>query len=254
VIKNSILRKFLGLGRVEELRLALTCDRNPAEPLMGSLPIALAVLISLLPLYGGALTELQQRIDAVTLFVGIAACLALVLRARLKIPFQSVSSWKDSLRLTHTAFALGCIPTVLVLLIHPEALYQIAPHEHAHAAHPLPPHRWNIGFLLLQVSVWAGLTEEIIYRGLLISVLRRWNIFPSQGARDIFALLVSSLIFGATHFLTWGLVMSYALFGLGLGLGAAYLAIGERLLPVVIYHIIFDSLSLAAAFFTFRVG
>lgn len=105
----------------------------------------------------------------------------------------------------------------------------------------------GIALMVIKVSVWAGLTEEIIFRGMLISILRRWQAFNKQLHRDLFAVIVSAAVFGLSHIFVWGPVMALVLFGLGLGFGVAYIAIGELLLPVVVYHIGFDILSIGAS-------
>jgi len=112
----------------------------------------------------------------------------------------------------------------------------------------------NLSTFIVQVSVWAGLTEEFIYRGLLITALRRSPMFGmNQINKDKVAILVSAVIFGFSHYMLWGLPASLTLTGLGLGFGIAYIAIGELILPLIVYHIIFDILSLSFAFLAYKM-
>lgn len=194
----------------------------------------------------------KRDVDIVTIFVGVAAVLAILFRIRHKIAFTSVKKWGWALSHTHTAFALGCIPTVVLLLISPELLIPVSQGGGGEVAQP-PPLATIVQFIL-QISVWAGLTEEFIYRGLVISVLRRSTIIAkSQRNRDRAAILISALIFGLSHYPVWGLPVSITLVGLGLGFGVAYIAIRELLLPLIVYHILFDILSLTFAFWAHRV-
>ena len=93
------------------------------------------------------------------------------------------------------------------------------------------------------------MTEEIIYRGLVVSGLRRIGFCKAQLRTDLVACAVSALLFGVAHAGTWGLPAALAIMGLGFGFGVGYIAAGERLIPVIIYHFAFDFLSLVATLF-----
>lgn len=82
---------------------------------------------------------------------------------------------------------------------------------------------------MLSVAVIAGLTEELVFRGLVISRLRK-------GMGTAAAVIVSALIFGFAH----GSVLAsgYAAL-LGLLLGALY-ARYRSVLPGIIFHIFFN--------------
>ena len=64
---------------------------------------------------------------------------------------------------------------------------------------------------------------------------------------DVFAVLASGIIFGLAHIPSWGIALSLAITGLGIGFGVAYVANGERLAPLIVYHAVFDICSLTAA-------
>ena len=251
MIRNQFLIKFLGIARFQELRCALSSESKVSKtPSLGSAHVFLAVMLALLPAISGSLGSLPSDVDITTVLVGTAAVLAVMFRNRVQIPFLAVDNWKRSMHLVHTAFAIGCIPALLLVLFHPEALYLLSKpvQQDSPGVHTVIP--WWL--FVLQVSMWAGFTEELIYRGLLVSVLRRWSALHTQPARDLFAVTLSAFVFGLGHLSSWGPGMSMALVGLGFGLGLAYLAIGERLLPVIIYHILFDALSLSCALFSYR--
>ncbi|MBN8549002.1 MAG: CPBP family intramembrane metalloprotease [Deltaproteobacteria bacterium] len=246
----ALVRNFLGIEKFRSLFQALAEQSRQAPAAhISTLGVAVAILISALPLLAFYQGSRDSGIDYSTLLVGVSACLAMLYRSRNGIPFLSVRAWKSSLRLTHIAFALGCIPTLFMLLYSPQALFQISP--------PTKPDGHAMTFSLLTIlsfiigtATWAAVTEEFIYRGLLISVLRRWDAIANPRVRDAVAIFVSALLFGLAHLPTWGPAMSFALFGLGLGLGMAYVAIGELVLPVIVYHIVFDILSLSFAIFS----
>jgi membrane protease YdiL (CAAX protease family) len=206
------------------------------------------MLIAMLPLLSFYVDQHSSRLDFKTLLVGLAAALAIIFRVRSHIPFGSVARWRESLSLTHVAFAIGCIPTLIILLVSPEALFQLEIVRSDNTSGATP----SLSSLLLSIAAaatWAALTEEFIYRGLLISVFRRWRAISSPAMRDALAVFVSALVFGLAHLPSWGPLMSVALFGLGIGFGIAYLAVGELLLPLIVYHLIFDIMSLSFAIF-----
>ena len=247
MIQTAWLRKLVGMERLEALARALAEEnKKPITPHLGNGTLLLAVLISLMPASSAYLTYLSSSLDVTTVAVGIAACLGMVVRTNRGITFLGVTNWSRSFYLTHTAFALGCIPTLLLMLFSPQALYNLGTYSHDQASvQQVAPQ--SIYFFILKVSLWAGFTEEFIFRGLIVSVARRWKGLDTQLQRDVFAVVLSALIFGAGHLHSWGPLMSLAVAGIGGGLAVAYIAIGERLLPVIIYHCLFDMLSLAFA-------
>ena len=249
MIHNRTVRRLAGIDKILDLARALTTAPQP-QARLGTLAIAGAVLISALPMLSFYTEPGLDRVDFKTLLVGIAASFAILFRRRLGIHLGSVTQWRRSLHLTHVAFALGCIPTLLVIALYPEALYHLQPSQSgtASAGGP-PPALSSILLHLAGIAAWAALTEEFIFRGLLIGVFRRWNALPSGRTRDTIAVLASAAMFGLAHLPSWGPAMSFALFGLGIGFGLAYIAIGEVLLPLIVYHLIFDFLSLSFAVF-----
>ena len=256
MISNSYVRTFLAIDRFEELvkTFKRESDKVP-ETQLGTSRVFAAIIIGLLPAAAAYLHIAAKTLDVTTVFVGIAACLAILFRVYHRIPFYSVARWKESLSAVHTAVAVGCIPTVIIVIWYPEALFSMVESEVAENAPGIvvKPSLARSLLFIFTVSVWAGITEEFIYRGLIISVLRRWHGFSTQRRRDIFAILVSSAVFAVSHFQTWGPEMSIALFGLGIGFGIAFIAVGELMLPLIIYHILFDALSLSFAMISLKL-
>jgi membrane protease YdiL (CAAX protease family) len=82
--------------------------------------------------------------------------------------------------------------------------------------------------------VTTPVSEEILYRGLLVAWLRR------VGWRDTAILLVGGLIFGANHFIPLGFVWSVAMVGLGTILFALRLRY-DSLSPAWLAHILFNA-------------
>ncbi|HET6405497.1 MAG TPA: CPBP family intramembrane glutamic endopeptidase [Candidatus Thermoplasmatota archaeon] len=81
--------------------------------------------------------------------------------------------------------------------------------------------------LIVLVSGMAGITEEILFRGILLSRLARWMPFA-------LAALVQALFFGFIHagYGTWTHVLAPAVFGLGMAWVARVLGI----LPAILLH------------------
>lgn len=252
MIKNRFLYKFLGIERIKELSYAI---RNQPAPLanVSTTGVLIALSLALLPSAGHYIIPYSKKLDISTVLIGVTTCLSLVLRRRLGIPFESVRNWGRAFKLTHVAFALGCVPTVILVLFRPEALYMLG--NAANGDSTVNIHStFGVASFVLGVSIWAGLTEEIIFRGMLLSILRRWRVLNKQAHRDVFAVLLSSLVFGLGHVSLWGLSLSLAVTGLGIGFGMAYIATKEVLLPLVIYHAMFDALSLTFSFVSYKLG
>lgn len=249
---RAALFHLLGVDRIKELYYAYRSEtlNKCAYPQLSSITLFYAVLVAALPAFSFFIKDLSVRIDITTVAVGIAVCLAVLFRLNTRLSIESIPDWRQALRLTHTAFAIGCIPIVAIVIAFPDSIYQVRDYVSAADGKStgMPPVRSAIWFIL-SVSVWAGLTEEMIYRGMLVSALRRWHGFSQQWQRDLFAVTISSLMFGLVHLYSWGPLMSLALVGIGAGFSMAYIAIGERLSALIIYHILFDALSLSASFF-----
>jgi membrane protease YdiL (CAAX protease family) len=87
---------------------------------------------------------------------------------------------------------------------------------------------------LLGISVLAGLGEELMFRGVLLDLLRGWfGIWA--------AVVLTSALFGAMHALT----LTYALFAAGMGafMAGLWLWTGNLLVPIVA-HALYDFLAL----------
>lgn len=85
---------------------------------------------------------------------------------------------------------------------------------------------------ILSVAVVAGITEELVFRGLVISRLRK-------GMGMTAAVVISSVIFGAAHGALIAVVYAALL---GLLLGAMY-ARYESVIPGIIFHVFFNMTS-----------
>jgi membrane protease YdiL (CAAX protease family) len=252
MIRNPHLRLFLGLDRFKELWDAWhATNRQPVANNLSSIAIIFTIIVALLPALAFNMRDYFHAIDEVTIAIGIATCLAVLFRVNSRIPFLKVPNWRRALSITHTAFALGCIPLILVLLFYPEGLQILTSRavEHSREGGVIQANHLDALLFILKVAVWAGLTEEFIFRGMLISAIRRWNLIKTQRARDITAVIFSATIFGLSHFASWGPTMSFVLIALGVGFGIAYIAIGELLLPLIVYHILFDILSLSLSIY-----
>ena len=195
----------------------------------------------------------SSKLVLVSVVTGILVLLGLIFRNRIGIRLKKVDNWRKSLSTVHVAFALGCIPTVILAMIDTEMFAKRITSLSTQSGPPVLTRPsvfellCQISFMIVTTSAWASVTEEVLFRGVLVSVLRRFSFFTTQFKRDFFAVMLSSLLFGFAHYSNWGLFSSLALTGLGLGFGFGYLAVGERLTPLIIYHFIFDFISLSIA-------
>lgn len=245
---NQIIRKLLGIDRFQELHQHwISAHQTLAKPSYPSSVILIGLTIALFPIIAAYIGDPKLTSYLMTLTVGVSALLAVVYRIRKGLLFALTPEFTKPLRLTHSAFALGCIPALALLLFNPSALTGMSKEDVVVSGAVTTSSFAAILFWIVRVAIWAGITEEIIFRGLLVSLIRRWSIIPSQQWRDIAAVLISAALFALAHYPIWGVQVSLAIFGLGLGLGVAYIAIGELILPLVIYHSVFNTLSLAVA-------
>jgi membrane protease YdiL (CAAX protease family) len=253
--EESALSKFIGVRRWKELYDTFREESNTEQnPKLSTKHVIIALVVSLAPICIASMDA--QTLGAMgslpTIAFGISTLLAIVLRSRFELAFQTVRNWRQELSLTHTAFALGCIPAVFFIALNPQLLAErhdlIAVTAAEAARGPATLHDILVGLaMLLFIAAWVAFTEEFIFRGLLVSVVRRWNLAIAQNKKDIIAMLLSAGIFGAAHYATWGIEAAAALTGIGFGFAIAYIANKERIMTLVLYHFIFDILSLLAS-------
>ncbi len=253
--EESFLWRFLGIAHFLDLGNELRTASTLAIPSGSRYQVLLAILVASSPL---ALLPLGKELFSPDLpfamFVtGILTITAIILRKKFRIPYQKVANWRRAFRLTHTAFALGCVPAVILVALHPTMFaerHELLNQNSGQVVQVLTiPIFLRIGASIIGAAMWAAVTEEFIYRGLLVSVLRRWQIFSSQHYRDLFAIVVSALLFGAAHMMTWGPFAALAMVGIGLGFALAYIANGEQLMPCILYHFLFDVFSMSLAIY-----
>ena len=252
---GSLVYRFLAVDRWTKLLNALRREAGTlAEPELNTLAVIVAILVCLPPV---ALTYVHKLagntgLDLSTVAFGVCTLLAIVLRRRFRLDHVPVESWRESMSLTHTAFALGCLPAIVVLIGSPELLTTRNELLNTHFTTDIFAGQSRayiiarVTLMLLAAASWVAVTEEFLFRGLLVSVVRRWNVIKNQKSRDILAGALSALLFGIAHYPTWGFLGAAALSGLGVGFVMGYLASGERLTPVILYHFFFDTLSITA--------
>ena len=96
------------------------------------------------------------------------------------------------------------------------------------------------------VSIFVGIGEECVFRGIL------WRVLESYGI--VFTALVTSTLFGAVHLvgffadIPWQIVASQGVFAFGVGMmfAAIRLVSGSLLAPIVL-HAVFDAAAIVAA-------
>lgn len=250
---STIFSRLIGSARWQALWAAWKTEAEICPvPLLGTSAVIAALIIGCAPF--GLLYAAGHNPEAPTNFplivLGVTAAVAIVLRWQMHLSYNRVLSWRTALSLTHTAFALGCIPAVALLCAFPEALLaqrEVLESGIAQGSALKPGALATIVAVSLLTAVWAAVTEEVIFRGLLVSVLRRWRAIPTQRLRNVVACILSAVLFGLAHLPSWGPVASIALIGLGLGFALGFIANGEKLMPLVVYHFAFDILSISAA-------
>lgn len=235
-------RTFLGVQRIQALNLALRAESQ--KEFSGS-PFLILSHCLLVILY--FVIILSQRGEILSTSNSILI-LALALVGFLMWRNMDERPQADSLKgfgLVHTAFALGAFPGVVLLFFFREEFSQHWNGNGSGGSSAIA--LWQQIGLLFLVSVFAGISEEVIFRGMLVSALRRlWN---NRSWRDPAAILISALLFGISHGLLWGPIVGGALIGIGAGFAMGYVASGERLCTVIAYHILFDFLSLCLALY-----
>lgn len=253
----DLLNKFLGVARWQALWLALKRSSDSLrEPQLKTEAVLAALIIGSTPVLFTYLDSLNPLVSTniPTIAFGICTVLAILVRWQCKLPYTKDPAWFQHFSLTHTAVALGCIPAVALLLLSPEMLaerHDILTQSIDPASRP-PTERPSMLMVILgicAIAAWASITEEIIFRSLLVSVVRRWAVFPKQWQRDVLAATISAAVFGLAHYATWGPVAALALTGLGVGFVLAYIANDEHVLPLIIYHFVFDVLSISVSVF-----
>lgn len=246
----SLFSKFIGRQRWQALFDALRIQLfSPLVADRGLMELFLALaLCSLGPITAALEVKFQSGTSLYsTMAFGISAVFSILLQRKI-IRERSTLTSKQSFSLTHTAFALGCIPALLIVALDPSLL---AKREQILSVNSqgggVPVSKLTLTFLIAGFTFWIAVTEEYLFRGLLISVVRRCSLFSSPQARTVIACTLSSLLFGVSHYPLWGLGASLALTGIGFGLALGYVANGERIWPMILYHWGFDFLSTSVA-------
>ncbi|MCB0353105.1 MAG: CPBP family intramembrane metalloprotease [Bdellovibrionales bacterium] len=253
-MNDSLFVRFLAVKRFRSFFAALKdgasfCPKDSSS----SFAVFLSLILGVLP----GLSYLLLPIDSLDtpVFVLLVSMLGgFLLRSRVTESGRNrnqlqLGFWKR-LSLIHTGVAVGCIPLVILLILAPEQFTSVKQGLVAADAPGLGrPSPWRVVLFVLLVSTWAGLTEEVLYRGVLLSLIRRWSAWNSRQAATWSAVLLSSALFAFCHIPLWGPVLSLGLFFVGIGFSLGFVASGEDLAGVVLYHILFDCLSLSVALF-----
>lgn len=168
------------------------------------------------------------------LIVPLTIVISLVIAAGL------IASFIRSRGMSTAEFGLRwCAPrySVVALIVGlPFALVVTWSISHVHESGPLAGLSIPIGLSILYFGLGAPIQEEVIFRGLLQSVLRR--SLALREASDHAAPLIVAVLFGAIH-LVVGPVTAVCALVLGLIAGELRLRSGS-LLPAVIVHAVFN--------------
>lgn len=107
----------------------------------------------------------------------------------------------------------------------------------------------HIGMSSVLMSVYAGVSEEIVIRGIPMAVMMRSRPDTKRIRR---AVLLTAVVFGVVHLLNgfnggMGLFQVLFTFVVGLFLGGVYLRTGSILVTIV-FHILYDILATSTVF------
>ena len=117
--REDIIREFLAAKRFRALFSAWKQESGKTlKQNVSIIRLLLIIFVAALPTF--AILFESQKYDVVTILVGIASIVAVVFRLKMGLRVLAVENWKRSIRLTHTAFAIGCIPFAISLALFPE--------------------------------------------------------------------------------------------------------------------------------------
>ena len=251
----ELVKQFIGVERWQLLFAQIAEESKELKhPSLNTIVVLIALVVSATPCVMTLITQHNPEVSRTlpTVAFGTCALVALLLRRWLHLPRATKRNWKKSLSVTHTAVALGCIPVALIVFLAPNLLaerHTVLTSAEGSTLAPVQIDWFKVVASIVFTATWVAVIEELIFRGLLVSVLRRWDLISKQSTRDIIAIVCSAVVFGVAHYPTWGFYASIALVGLGTGFVLAYIATGEQLAPVVLYHFIFDVLSIGVSLF-----
>ncbi|NAS10770.1 CPBP family intramembrane glutamic endopeptidase [Poritiphilus flavus] len=99
---------------------------------------------------------------------------------------------------------------------------------------------------LLGVYLVSSFGEELVYRAFLMDRLGR--LFKNFRLQKLLMVVFSAIIFGLAHY-TWGLVGVFQTTFMGIALAVFYLALGRRLIILIMAHVYMDTLLFLSIYF-----
>lgn len=253
----TAFENFLAIARWKALwRAWCAATKRDSEEQIGIYLFGFSLLVAIIPVVVISVEATNELIPNYfpTIAFGVSTILALfLLKNRGVVGISSRLKWAD-FSLTHTAVALGCIPVVLLLLFDPTVFADRSEAISEVVVAPSAGEQQSVNYIMLFgsivfISAWVAVTEEILFRGVLLSALRKVPFSSNKRFVDGVAIILSAALFGLAHVPAWGLLPSLALAGLGCGFGIAFVVTDEQLLPIICYHFLFDLLSLSLALF-----
>ncbi|MGX1928315.1 CPBP family intramembrane glutamic endopeptidase [Flagellimonas sp. 2504JD4-2] len=100
---------------------------------------------------------------------------------------------------------------------------------------------------LIGVYIISSFGEEFIYRGFLINRLA-W-LFNGTKARNVIAILFSSILFGLAHY-KWGAIGVVQTLFMGMALATSYVLLRKKLNILILAHIYMDSMLFLNIYFS----
>jgi len=157
--------------------------------------------------------------------------------------FKRPGSWSHTILIALAAAAIRLILGGLV--IEPVTSHFWPPIKAPSEANEIRGHFTAVLMYLPIVWVFAGLGEEIGYRGYLLNKLA--DVLGRSRAADVIAILGSAVLFGYGHYYKGpaGILDSGVA---GVILGTAYLVSGRNLWTCVFAHVSIDTLAVFAAY------
>ncbi|MEM7381274.1 MAG: CPBP family intramembrane glutamic endopeptidase [Bacteroidota bacterium] len=99
---------------------------------------------------------------------------------------------------------------------------------------------------LAGVYLVSSFGEELVYRAFLMDRLGR--LFKNLRLQKLLSVLISALIFGLAHY-TWGVIGVFQTTLMGIALAIFYLALGRRLIILIMAHAYMDTLLFLSIYF-----
>ncbi len=209
---------------------------------IGEILVVLVAAIAGLQAAGAALGTLYA--SPLGMLAGVAAAIFLVkLRGEQLSDFGFRSA--SVVKTITVVIVIAVLSVVLFLFAEPVLERHFGPIDFS----IFSPMEGEAGFLIFMLVVsWIGAAfgEEVVYRGFVTTRLAQ--IFSLSVFGWVFAILIQAALFALAHGYQ-GVTGMIEIFVIAIALGAAYVATGRSLVPVIIAHGLLDTFGMTDFYF-----